>query len=104
MPETRRPLRYIHVGTGGWGGMWVSQFLPRLTELGKAEAVAAVDIDPRHLEAAETFLKVPAERCYTNIERAFAAHRDEADFAIVVVPPAHHEAVIDVALTNNLHV
>jgi predicted dehydrogenase len=27
-----------------------------------------------------------------------------ADFAIAVVPPAHHEAVVDVALAHGLHI
>ena len=39
-------LKYIIVGTGGWGGHWCHRVLPRLMDLGKAEPVAAVDVNP----------------------------------------------------------
>jgi predicted dehydrogenase len=97
-----KPLRYIQVGTGGWGGWWVSKFLPRLTQLGKAVPAAAVDLSAENLKNAQQHLKLPPEKCYTDIKRAFAENK--ADFAIIVVPPAHHEAVVDIALAHNLHI
>ena len=96
------PLRYIHVGTGGFGGYWCSGVLPRLAELGKAEAVAAVDIDPENLKNAQEHLKLPEEKCYTDIQKAF--DENEADFSTVVVPPAHHESIVDVALAHDLNI
>jgi len=96
------PLRYILVGTGGFGHHWCSQCLPRLAENGKAVAVAAVDLNPEALKNARQALKVPASKCYTDIGKAF--DENPADFAIVVVPPAHHEAVVDVALRHGLHI
>jgi len=96
------PLRYIQVGTGGWGAYWCSTVLPRLTTLGKAVAVAAVDLNPDNLTNARQHLKLPAAKCYTDLKKAVA--ENEADFAIVVVPPAHHESVIDAALAHDLHV
>lgn len=96
------PLRYIQVGTGGWGGSWCSNVLPRLAELGKAVAVAAADLNPDNLKIAQQHLKLPAAKCYTDVQRAF--DENQADFAIIVVPPAHHEAVVDIALAHDLHI
>jgi predicted dehydrogenase len=96
------PLRYILVGTGGWGGQWCGQFLPRLRQRGKAVCVAAVDRNPASHVNAVRDLGVPAEHCHTDAAAAFARH--EADFAIVVVPPAFHEQVVDLALARGLHI
>ncbi|HEY3281503.1 MAG TPA: Gfo/Idh/MocA family oxidoreductase [Armatimonadota bacterium] len=96
------PLRYILVGTGGWGGAWCAHFLPRLIELGKAVPAAAVDLDSEHLQNAVRHLGIPEGRCYTDLARAL--DENPADFAIVVVPPAHHESVVDAALAHGLHI
>jgi predicted dehydrogenase len=96
------PLRYIHVGTGGFGGYWCANVLPRLADLGKAVPVAAVDINPENLKNAERHLKLPREKCYTDIQRAF--DENMADFSTVVVPPAAHESVVDVALAHGMNV
>ncbi|MBI4023712.1 MAG: Gfo/Idh/MocA family oxidoreductase [Verrucomicrobia bacterium] len=97
-----QPLRYIQIGTGGWGGYWCATVLPRLAEMGKAIPAAAVDINPDNLKRAQDCLKLPVAQCYTDPKRAFAENK--ADFAIVVVPPAHHESVVDMALEHNLHI
>jgi predicted dehydrogenase len=94
--------RYILIGTGGFGAVWCSQFLPRLRATGKAECVAAVDLAPEALRNAREHLGVPAERCFGDARRAIA--EVEADFAIVVVPPAYHEEVVGLALDRGLDV
>ncbi len=94
--------RFIHVGTGGWGRYWSRTVIPHLLELGIAEPVAAVDVNEANLANARDGYGIAADRCYTDPVRAFAEH--DADFAIVVVPPAHHEAVIDLALAAGCHV
>ena len=96
------PLRYILVGTGGFGKHWCQTFLPRLIDLGKAVPAAAVDLNPDALGHARQHLRVPAEKCYTDAARAFA--ENPADFAIVVVPPAHHEKIVDLALARGMHI
>lgn len=101
MPNTA-PLRYIQVGTGGFGAYWCRSFLPRLTELGKAVPVAAVDISPDALKNAQEHLGVLPERCYTDLSRAL--DENPADFLTIVVPPAYHESVVDAALIHNLHI
>jgi len=88
--------RFIHVGTGGWGRYWSRTVIPHLLELGIAEPVAAVDVNAANLANARDGYGIDESRCYTDAARAFA--EQPADFAIVVVPPAHHEAIIDLAL------
>jgi predicted dehydrogenase len=102
MGTDRLPLRYIIVGTGGFGGYWVRMVLPRLAQLGKALPAAAVDISPEALQNAGQFLGLPPDKLYTNMGKAFA--ENAADFAVVVVPPAHHESVVDEALARGLHI
>lgn len=94
--------RVIQVGTGGRGRTWCERILPPHVEDGSIEVVAAVDLDPAAHGNAQAFLGVPAERCYTELERAFA--ENEADICTVVVPPAHHESVVDVALEHGAHI
>jgi predicted dehydrogenase len=94
--------RFIHVGTGGWGGYWSRTVIPHLLELGIAEPVAAVDVNAANLANAREGYGIGEDRCYTDPIRAF--HEQEADFAIVVVPPAHHEAIVDLALDAGCHI
>ena len=94
--------RYILVGTGGFGGYWCSQVLPRLMDLQKAVPVAAVDLNATALQNAQNHLRLPPGKCYSDMASAF--RENEADFAIVVVPPAFHEQVVDLALAHGLHV
>ena len=74
--------------------------LPRLAEIGKAAPVAAVDTNGEALLNAQKHLALPPEKCYTDAARAF--DENEADFAVVVVPPAHHESVVDMALERGM--
>jgi len=97
-----RPLRFVLVGTAGKGRTWCEVDFPYLRNIGKGEVVAAVDIVPEHLDNAQRFLGLPPDRCYTELERAL--DENEADAITVVVPPAHHEAVVDAGLAYGLHV
>ena len=94
--------RMIQVGTGGQGNAWCARFLPANIADGRIEVVAAVDINPEVHINAQQHLGLPPEKCYTDIERAFEENR--ADFCSVVVPPAFHEAVVDIALAHDLHI
>jgi predicted dehydrogenase len=97
-----RPLRFIHIGTGGFGGYWAREVLPRLVEMGSIAPAAAVDTNAEHLQNAVDGYGIDPERCYTDAAEAFA--RTDADFAIIVVPPAHHEAMVDLALAHDMHI
>lgn len=96
------PLRMIQVGTGGMGNGWCRRILPPFVASGAIEVVAAADLDPAVLINAQAGLGLSPARCYTAIETAFANH--VADFCTIVVPPAHHEAVVDAALRHDLHI
>jgi len=51
---------------------------------------------------AQKHLGLAAERCYTEMARAFG--ENAADFAIVVTPPAYHEAVVSMVIDHGMHV
>ncbi len=97
-----KTYRMIQVGTGGHGAGWCELYLPPNVQDGLIEVVAAVDINPDALKNAQAFLGLDASQCYTDIQRAFA--ENQADFCTVVVPPAHHEEVVDAALARGMHI
>jgi len=96
------PLRVIQVGTGGMGNGWCRRILPPFVASGAIEVVAAVDLNPEvHINAREGLGLSPAQY-YSGVEAAFRAHA--ADCCTIVVPPAHHETVVDAALRHNLDI
>lgn len=94
--------KMIQVGTGGFGRAWCERWLPPNIKDGLIEVVAAVDINPEALKNAQQALGLRPDQCYTDIHKAF--DENKADFCTVVVPPAHHESVVDVALAHDMHV
>jgi predicted dehydrogenase len=96
------PLRYIHIGVGGFGQHWCTAVLPRLKQLGLAEAVAAVDINREVLGRAKDQLGLDDSRLYTSAAQALDEH--EADFITIVVPPASHEQMVDLAVAHGCHI
>src|SRR3990170_1435738 len=97
-----RPARFIHIGTAGWGRRWSDTFLPHLVAIGKAVPAAAVATRPESLLKAQAGYGIAPERCYTETERAFA--ENPADFAVIVVPPEHHERMVDLAIAHDCHI
>jgi predicted dehydrogenase len=96
------PLRYVHVGLGGWGQHWCEVTLPYLRSSGLAEPVAVVDTDKTRFGVAIENLGVAPDQCYTSVTDALKAH--DSDFVTVVVPPAFHEEVIDTAVEHDQHI
>ena len=94
--------RLIQVGTGGMGAAWCRRILPPFLAEGRIEVAAAVDINPEALVHARERLGLAAERCYTDAARAFA--ENPADCCTIVVPPAAHEQIVDLALAHDLHI
>ena len=88
--------KVIHVGTGGFGGAWCQAFLPPNIQDGLIEVVAAVDINPEALKNAKDHLGLRDDQCYTDVRKAF--DENKADFCSIVVPPAYHESIVDIAL------
>ena len=103
MPVVRtRPLQYIHIGVGGFGQHWCTAVLPRLKELGLAVPIAAVDINPEVLAKAKSQLGLSDKQLYTSATQALAEHK--ADFITIVVPPAFHEEMVDLAVKHGCHI
>ena len=96
------PYKMILVGTGGFGKAWCAKFLPPNIQDGLVELVAAADTNPDALANAQEHLGLRADQCYTDVQRAFDENR--ADFCAIVVPPASHEMVVDLALAHEMHI
>lgn len=94
--------RFIHIGTGGFGGYWCHDVMQRLVQQGKAVPAAVVDVNPDNLRNAVEAYGISEERCFTSAPEAFA--KAQADFAIIVVPPAYHEQMVDLALAHDMHI
>lgn len=96
-------LKFIQIGTGGFGEYWCKETIPYITgELGIATLTAAVDINPEAHKNAIEFAGLSKEKCYTDARKAF--EENEADFAVIVVPPKYHEQMVDLALEHNCHI
>ncbi|WP_225669990.1 Gfo/Idh/MocA family oxidoreductase [Bradyrhizobium hereditatis] len=58
--------------------------------------VGLVNIDTKFLEQGRRHLGLKAEQCFTSAQEAFRAVK--ADFCTIVIPPALHELIVDLAL------
>jgi len=94
--------RMIQVGTGGMGAYWCRHFVPEFVRNGQVQVVAAVDVVPEHLINAKEGFGLTDERLYTDAAKAFA--EVEADFCTIVVPPAYHESIVDLALAHGMDI
>jgi predicted dehydrogenase len=92
----------LQVGTGGFGGAWCEAFLPPNIKDGLIEVAGAVDKNEDNLGAAKKFLGLNDSQVYTDAKKAFDAVK--ADFCVIVVPPAFHESIVDLALSHDMHI
>jgi predicted dehydrogenase len=95
-------LKVLQVGAGGWAGRWCSEFLPANVRDGTIEVVGLADTNLSNLAAGKVALSLADTQCFTDPAEAFA--RTKADFCTVVVPPAHHEAIVNLAVAHELHI
>ena len=75
--------------------------LPRLRDLGLVDPIAAVDINRDVLRKAKTQLGLGDDQLYTRASQALAEHKP--DFITIVVPPAFHEEMVDLAVEHGCH-
>ncbi|TCU31332.1 Gfo/Idh/MocA family protein [Rhizobium azibense] len=94
--------KVLHVGAGGFGEDWCHRFLPPNVADGTIEVVGLVDIDATALEKSRQHLGLKVDQCFTSAEKAF--QMVDADFCTIVIPPALHEWVVDLALARNMHI
>jgi predicted dehydrogenase len=103
MKGENQMLKFIQIGTGGMGSYWCNHVLPYVVnELNIAQPVAAVDINPDVLHYAVKGLGLPQNKCYVDVRKAF--EENKADFVIIVVPPAFHKQMVDLALEYDCHI
>jgi predicted dehydrogenase len=93
---------FIIVGTGGMGKRWCRDTLAPLVRAGRIEPAAAVDVNSDALANAREYLGLAAAQCFSSMDEAFDAVR--ADFAVIVVPPAFHERVVNLALAHDMDI
>ncbi|MER9056903.1 Gfo/Idh/MocA family oxidoreductase [Mesorhizobium sp. M0910] len=94
--------KVLHIGAGGFGEYWCHTFLPLNAADGIIEVVGLVDIDSKALEKGRNHLGLNAEQCFTSAQEAFEAV--DTDFCTIVIPPALHESIVDLALARGMHI
>ncbi|OHV78896.1 Gfo/Idh/MocA family protein [Ensifer sp. LCM 4579] len=94
--------KVLQIGAGGFGEYWCNTFLPPNVADGTIEVVGLVDIDVTALEIGRKHLALKAEQCFTSAAQAFQAVN--ADFCTIVIPPALHEGIVDLALSRSMHI
>ncbi|WP_439406567.1 Gfo/Idh/MocA family protein [Bradyrhizobium sp. DASA03076] len=92
----------LHIGAGGFGERWCNTFLPSNVTDGTIEVVGLVDIEAKALEMGRRHLGLKTEQCFTSAREAFEAV--DADFCTIVIPPALHESIVDLALARGMHI
>lgn len=94
---SEKPLRVIHVGTGG-RGRWP---LDVVAADARFESVALVDINPNHLAAARQKTGLPESVCFG--DTAQAAQAVEADLVVGCAPTVMHAPIARAAFEAGLH-
>ncbi|MCZ4093669.1 Gfo/Idh/MocA family protein [Sinorhizobium psoraleae] len=94
--------KVLHIGAGGFGERWCDTFLPPNVADGTINVVGLVDIDAKALEIGRKHLGLMTEQCFTSAAQAF--QMVDADFCTIVIPPALHEGIVDLALARGMHI
>ena len=91
-------MRFIQVGVGGFGGVWVRA----LKNNRQAKVVGIVDVNPQAMQKVCEQAGYDASICFPTLKEALK--NVEADAAVVVTPPVHHRPPVVEALGAGLHV
>jgi predicted dehydrogenase len=81
-----RKKRCLMLGAGGFAGAWIGQFLPAFSN--RLEVAGLVDMNAQVLATAGDALGLAPKQRFTDMATAFA--QVDADFCIIVIPPAFH--------------
>jgi predicted dehydrogenase len=92
-------LRLIQVGLGGWGSSWAEHIVAPYEDI---ETVAWVELVPEALQAAQKYLKLPEERCFTSLDAALQTFESDA-VLITASLPGHVPSALS-ALQAGKHV
>ncbi|NPV46250.1 MAG: Gfo/Idh/MocA family oxidoreductase [Armatimonadetes bacterium] len=93
-------LRCLMIGAGGFAGAYAANFLPPF--LDRLQITGLVDLAPEPLQRSGDLLGVPANARFATMEEAFA--RIEADFCLIVVPPAFHKQAVLLAAARGMNI
>jgi predicted dehydrogenase len=96
---SRRPLRLLQVGMGGWGRDWAWRIVPGVKSV---KAVGFVDVKPEALGLATQRVAMPAEQTFTSLERALETTGADAVLVTTLLPG--HVPVARAALEAGKHV
>ena len=91
-------LKAIQIGLGGFGLSWVEL----LQANQNMELVAIVDQQEESLQKAQEMTNLGPEQLFISFEKAL--EKVQADFVLIVTPPATHIALAKQALKAGLHV
>jgi predicted dehydrogenase len=78
------------LGAGGMAIGWIRHFFPHFND--RMKIVGLADVQPEALNSSGDFLNLPASARFSTMADAFDA--TEADFCVIVVPPAYHEDAV----------
>jgi predicted dehydrogenase len=90
--------RIIQVGVGAMGRVWAD----RVAKSDRWQPVAYVDVNPDAMKGVAAECRMPAERCYTDLDRAL--REVEADALLDVTPQQFRKAVCTAAFKRGLPV
>jgi predicted dehydrogenase len=94
--------KVLHIGAGSFGIRWCREFLPNNVASGHIEVVGLCDMDRSALKAGAELLNLSPDRCYIDMAEAF--EKTKPDFCAIVIPPAYHEAAVDLAIKHGVHI
>jgi len=101
--ETNTKPTFIQIGTGGFGGYWCSKVLPYIVqEQGRAQLIAAVDVNPMAHANVISSTGLDPKSCFTDMRTALESH--PCDFVVIALPAHLHEYAVDIALEFNCHI
>ena len=96
---SRRTLRILQAGMGGWGRDWAWRIIP---DVKAVKLVGCVDPNPEALALTRTQASIPADRCFASLDEALRATNPDAVLVTTVLPG--HVAVARAALEAGKHV
>jgi predicted dehydrogenase len=96
---SRRPLRLLQVGMGGWGRDWAWRVIPGVKAV---KLVGCVDTNPEALAMTQAQVGMPANRCFTSLDEALEATKPDAVLVTTVLPG--HVPIARAALDAGKHV
>ena len=92
--------RCLMIGAGGMAGNWIRRFLPSFFD--RLEIVGLVDVSRAALDSSGDFLGLAAGRRFTDMRAAFTSV--DADFCVIVIPPAFHRDAALLAAERGLDI